>query len=148
MTANRFHSLLINYFWRPSIRWYTMLPDSAQLDLPKPIAVIIVFTNRKISRYRNFWLKGDKRIRPSTTMWREWKKRAEVRRLTSLERFICERKPCAISVCYTFSDRWNFTYMTYALPFFIWFYVISANKFILYYIWFAHLSSASGKILE
>jgi len=36
--------------------------------------------------------KGDKRGRPSTTMWRERKKRAEVRRLTSFERFICERK--------------------------------------------------------
>jgi len=35
--------------------------------------------------------KGDKRGRPSTTMGREWKKRVEVRRLTSFERFICER---------------------------------------------------------
>jgi len=37
--------------------------------------------------------KGDKRGRPSTTMWRERKQRAEViRRLTSFERFVCERK--------------------------------------------------------
>jgi len=36
--------------------------------------------------------KGDKRKRPSTTMWREWKKKVEVRRLTSFERFICERE--------------------------------------------------------
>jgi len=34
----------------------------------------------------------DRRGRPSTTMGREWKKRAEVRRLTSFERFICERE--------------------------------------------------------
>jgi len=36
--------------------------------------------------------KGDKRGRLSTTMWREWKKRAEVRKLTSFERFICVRE--------------------------------------------------------
>jgi len=37
--------------------------------------------------------KGDKRGRPSTTMGREYKKRAEVRRFkTSFERFICERE--------------------------------------------------------
>jgi len=36
--------------------------------------------------------KGDKRGRPSRTIWRERKKRAEVRRLTSFERFICERE--------------------------------------------------------
>jgi len=36
--------------------------------------------------------KGDKRGRPSTTIGRERKKRAEVRRLTSFERFIYERE--------------------------------------------------------
>jgi len=36
--------------------------------------------------------KGDKRGRPSTTMRRDRKKRAEVRRLTRFERFICERE--------------------------------------------------------
>jgi len=36
--------------------------------------------------------KGDKRGRTSTTMFREWKMRAEVKRLTSFERFICVRE--------------------------------------------------------
>jgi len=36
-------------------------------------------------------------------MWMEWKKRAEVRRLTSFERFICVRKPCTWFT--TFSQR-------------------------------------------
>jgi len=46
--------------------------------------------------------KGDKRGRPSTTMWRDWKKRTEVRRLTSFERFICEReKQSMIDIQYT-----------------------------------------------
>jgi len=36
--------------------------------------------------------KGDKRRRQSTTMCREWKTRAEVRRMTCFERFICDRE--------------------------------------------------------
>jgi len=36
--------------------------------------------------------KGDQKRRPNTTMWGEWKERAEVRRLTSFERFICVRE--------------------------------------------------------
>jgi len=36
--------------------------------------------------------KGDKRRWPSTTMCREWKKRAKVRRLTSFKKFICVRE--------------------------------------------------------
>jgi len=36
--------------------------------------------------------KHDQRRRPSRTMWREWKKIAEVGRLTCFDRFICEKE--------------------------------------------------------
>jgi len=44
-------------------------------------------------KMRGKWraIKSDKRGRPSRTMWRKWKKRAEVKWLTSFERFICKR---------------------------------------------------------
>jgi len=52
------------------------------------------WTVRKMLALCRYTLICDKRGIPNTTMWRKWKKRAEVRRLTSFERFICERKPC------------------------------------------------------
>jgi len=56
--------------------------------------------NRMIERYVcNFKARGerrategDKRRKPSTTMWRERKKKAEVRRLNRFGRFICEKE--------------------------------------------------------
>jgi len=44
---------------------------------------------------------GDKR-RPSRTMWREWKKRAEVRRLTSFEKFTCVRENLVLDLILSF----------------------------------------------
>jgi len=62
----------------------------------------IIPQDRSTVRERSVWnsetrsisgtIKGDKRWGASRTIWCEWKKRTEIRRVTSLKRFVCERE--------------------------------------------------------
>jgi len=66
------------------IRWETV-PQSMSRLITRYICYFKTRGERRAT-------KGDKRGRPSTTMWRERKKRAELKRLTSFDKCICDRE--------------------------------------------------------